>query len=142
MSYTFEQLKEDVRKEAEALKVHATKEELAKLDFDKLDPQSPSECYYGQMTGSCASSRAHTLIAKCCSVMVVNAGYEPEGVGVASIMTKKPVSKSYMRQIRDDGDNITYLKYISAMEAYIMLPEAKNANLIAFLRGETETLEL
>ena len=74
--------------------------------------------------------------------MVVNAGYEPEGIGVASIVTKKPVSKGYMRKIRDDGENITYLKYISAMEAYIMLPEAKNANLIAFLRGETETLEL
>jgi hypothetical protein len=30
----------------------------------------------------------------------------------------------------------------SAIEAYILLPEANNAGLIAFLRGETENLEL
>lgn len=32
--------------------------------------------------------------------------------------------------------------HFSAIEAYILLPEAQNANLIAFLKGETETLEL
>jgi hypothetical protein len=32
--------------------------------------------------------------------------------------------------------------HFSAIEAYIMTPEANNANLISFLRGETETLEL
>jgi hypothetical protein len=37
---------------------------------------------------------------------------------------------------------MTNLKYLSTIEAYIMLPEANNANLIAFLRGETESLEL
>lgn len=32
--------------------------------------------------------------------------------------------------------------HYSAIEAYILLPEARNANLIAFLRGETDNLEL
>jgi hypothetical protein len=32
--------------------------------------------------------------------------------------------------------------HFSAIEAYILTPQANNANLISFLRGETETLEL
>jgi hypothetical protein len=34
------------------------------------------------------------------------------------------------------------ITHFSAIEAYIMTPEAQNANLIAYLRGETNTLTL
>jgi hypothetical protein len=64
-TYTFEQLKEDVRKEAEALKIHATKEEREKLNFKDLFPESIYQCIYGQMTGSCSSIRAANLIESC-----------------------------------------------------------------------------
>lgn len=60
--YTFEQLKEDVRKEAENLRVHATKEELGKLNLKYLDPNITVRCYYGLMTGECDSPRASELI--------------------------------------------------------------------------------
>jgi len=141
-TYTFEQLKEDVRKEAEALRAHATKEEVEKLNLESFDPNLPSACIYGQMTGSCTTMRAHSLIAKCCSVMVDNEQYNPDSDDAISIVVKRPVSVNYMRKIRQDDESSTYLKYLSAIEAYILLPKAKNANLIAFLRGETETLEL
>lgn len=39
-TYTFEQLKEDVRKEAEALRVHATKEEAEKVFFEHFKKKS------------------------------------------------------------------------------------------------------
>lgn len=55
-----------VKKEAANLKKNATKEELAKLDFDRLDGDSPYSCMYGQMTGHCYSNRASELIFNCC----------------------------------------------------------------------------
>jgi hypothetical protein len=141
--YTFEQLKEDVRKEAEALKVHATKGEREKLDFKTLNAAHASLCYYGQMTGNCYSQRAAELIKKCCcrffngdvmpdleednndfeAIQSGNVGTEVEGFINARISPGR-------------------LTYYSAIEAYILLPEAQNANLIAYLRGETETLTL
>jgi hypothetical protein len=33
-------------------------------------------------------------------------------------------------------------EYYSAIEAYILLPDARNGFLIAYLRGETDNLEL
>lgn len=40
-----------------------------------------------------------------------------------------------------DSDSLTVFHF-SAIEAYIMTPEANNESLIAFLRGETDNLEL
>lgn len=142
MTYTFDDLKDDVKKEAEALRVHATSEELGRLNLVAFDPSLPGTCIYGQMTGSCTTARAHSLINKCCVSMVDNREYDPDVSGFSSIITKAPVSKGWMNKIRTENEYSTYLKYLSAIEAYILLPEAKNANLIAFLRGEIETLDL
>jgi hypothetical protein len=57
-TYTFDQLKEDVQKEAEAMRIHATKEERERLDIEGMDPNSTKRCYYGLMTGECDSERA------------------------------------------------------------------------------------
>jgi hypothetical protein len=97
-TYTFEQLKEDVRKEAEALKIHATKEERERLDVETYNPVCTDTDLYGQLTGNCYSKRARLL--------------------------KEKTSPT---------------KPKSSIEAYTSLPEANNANLISFLRGETET---
>lgn len=141
-TYTFEQLKEDVKKEAEALRVHATAEELAKLSIDELRPSNVSHCIYGQMTGNCYSFRAATLINKCCkryfrkSIMPDffkhNTSFENIQMGVNGIVVKDFVEH------RTKCDEV----HFSAIEAYILLHEAKNANLIAYLKGETNTLEL
>lgn len=120
MTYTFDQLKEDVKKEAEALRVHATREEREKLDLKAMIPTHPERCYYGLMTGECDSARASELIQKCTTVFL-NFTHQENEVEVS------------------EG----FKKYkMSPIEYYIGLPEAKNANLIAYLRGETETLDL
>lgn len=118
-TYTFEQLKEDVKKEAEALRVHATKDEREKLCLELLDPNHTDFCYYGLMTGECDSPRAIELIGKCTLKFYKQAreGFCPADKGVIA-------------------------NRWSPIELYGTLPEARNANLIAYLRGETETLEL
>lgn len=120
MSYTFEQLKEDVRKEAEALKIHATVEEREKLDISKLKPNSTSFCIYGQMTGDCDSRRASHLIKNCTKIYI-------EAGSAIDHMELNAVFADFRW---------------SPIEFYILQKEARNANLIAFLRGETETLTL
>ena len=119
--YTYEQLLDDVRKEAEALKVHATKEELGRLNIEDLDPASTIRCYYGLMTGECDSPRASELIQKCTAIYLDGPPRELDTVGITS----------------------EFHEYRwSPIEYYIGLPDAKNANLIAYLKGETETLVL
>lgn len=118
--YTFDQLKEDVRKEAEALKVHATKEELGRLDFESLDPSHADHCVYGQMCGECWSDRA---------------------IGLIHLCTEKFLTDSILR-CADEAEQYEKYHTYSPIEAYLMQPSARNANLIAYLKGESETLEL
>lgn len=51
--------------EASNIKKHATKEEIDNLDFGSLDASSTKYCIYGQMTGSCHSTRSFYLIKFC-----------------------------------------------------------------------------
>lgn len=140
-TYTFEQLKEDVKKEAEALRVHATKEELGRLDIKTLFPESVYKCIYGLMTGNCSSVRAATLIDSCACRFVKDAMLtEVANDGFARIQKRiNGVKVEGFVKERTDGP---YTRHYSAIEAYILLPEAKNANLISYLRGETDTLDL
>lgn len=119
-TYTFEQLKEDVKKEAEALRVHATKEELGRLDIKYLDGNDIKLCIYGQMTGDCDSSRASYLIQKCAPCY-----FESESEELNIILNQ----------------NFAEFRW-SPLEHYIRISKARNANLIAYLKGETDTLEL
>lgn len=141
-TYTFEQLKEDVRKEAEALRVHATKEERGRLDFKEFHQQGQRSCIYGQMTGDCFSERAAILINQCTpryfnrDVFPFMWGEKINMNRISENLNGIKVSDFVKERTRASGASF------SAIEAYILLPEANNANLIAFLRGETETLEL
>jgi hypothetical protein len=141
-TYTFDQLKEDVRKEAEALRVHATKEEREKLDISKLQPEHRDRCIYGQMTGNCDSDRSIALIRSCAHRLIQDYGLtEIKEQGFERIERKASIEPieydlEYIEEARMVGS------HYSAIEAYILLPEAKNANLIAFLKGETDNLEL
>jgi hypothetical protein len=139
-TYTFEQLKEDVRKEAEALRVHATKEEIDRLDFKQLDPEAINGCIYGSMTFSCDSARAIELITKCaCRYVADNSLNYIASEGFDRIAKHANGSTvSDLAGQRHGSD----LAHYSAIEAYILLPEARNENLIAYLKGETDNLEL
>lgn len=141
-TYTFDQLKEDVRKEAEALRVHATKEERGRLDIDDFDPQVGNGCIYGLIAGDCFSERAANLIELCTPRYFKN-DVLPDVYGGKTAMDH--ISKNVNGcQVEDFVKERTRVigTHFSAIEAYITLSEARNKNLIAYLRGETETLEL
>lgn len=144
--YTFEQLKADVLHEANNIKTHATAEEIASLDFETLDPNRVHRCIYGQMTGHCDSSRAIELIQKCTARYVVD----------NQVTAIRFVQEGFNRIINHlNGETVENLNrkrptaflsnetaHYSMIEAYILLPEAKNKSLIAYIKGETEILEL
>lgn len=119
MTYTKKQFLEDVAAEATALKEHATAEELAKLDFSNLSANDVARCVYGQMTGYCDSERASILIMQC---------------------APKLYNALYDGQTHPIKDFETF--YWSPIEKYILGDDAKNANLIAFLKGERKDLVL
>jgi hypothetical protein len=138
--YTFEQLKEDVRKEAEALKIHATKEERERLSFARFKPHQYDGCIYGQMCGYCHNLRAVDLIQKCTPRYFKDQSFtsiKHEGFGGIA----KRVNGTTVEGFIEDRHN-ERVGHFSAIEAYILLPEANNASLISYLRGETENLEL
>ena len=120
-----ETLKKLVISEATKLKFCATQTELSKLDFDNLSPESFERCIYGQMTGDCQSERASELLS-CCAV---------------------PYSSDldYLRRTsikRFNVINRRKLLVFSAIEYYITCNDAKNRELIDFLRDKTQKLEL
>lgn len=144
MTYTFEQLKEDVRKEAEALRVHATKEELGGISLEEFNPRHYDGCIYGMCTGDCHNERAIELIQQCTPRFFKEEIFEDIPVfGVDGIVKNangtivSNLLEERTKEYKGKGD-----VHYSAIEAYILLPEAQNANLIAYLRGETDNLEL
>lgn len=138
--YTFENLIDDVKKEAAALKVHATKEELGRLDFKRLYPSERGGCIYGSMAFDCDSERAVELISKCACRYIADNSFNH-----IAIEGFERISEYVNGTVVDDLSNKRHgsdIAHYSAIEAYILLPEAKNANLIAYLKSETETLDL
>ena len=142
--YTIEQFHEEVLQEAKNIKQHATPEEISRLDFETLDPTKLKSCIYGQMTGNCDSYRGIELIEKCAIRFVRDSsisyirieGFERiqehiSGATVHDLYNKRPSRF-------DRGD----VSHYSTIESYIFLPYANNAGLIAFIKGEAETVEL
>jgi hypothetical protein len=143
-TYTFEQLKEDVRKEAKALRAHATEEERGRLKMSVFNPRTGGGCIYGLLSGYCHSDRAIELIQKCCVRFFRNNDLLSISSEGFSGIKKRVVAEliESLAKHRGDGSGQIMPEYYSAIETYILLPEARNANLIAYLRCETETLEL
>lgn len=141
-TYTFEQLKADVKKEAEALRVHATSGELNEIKVNKFEPSHYNSCIYGMATGDCHSERAVELIQLCTPRYFKEEVFEDvEYLGINGII-KNVNGKKVKNFLRERTDPFFKGTHYSAIEAYILLPDAKNANLISYLRGETETLDL
>lgn len=117
-----EELKKQVIIEVSNLKKYATKEELYRLNFDKLNPIDNSNCIYGQITGDCYNSRASDLIKKCTRVYYDN---------------------MYIRSVVHSIDEVGYgERNCSPIELYITLNGAKNKTLIDFLKGEIDSLTI
>ena len=120
-----------VKKEANSLKKKATKEELQKLNFQRLRPLNGSMCIYGQMTGDCYTPRAHSLILSCTTKSYV----QPTGtLQNAELNGKMDI---YLEQ--GFGRN-----HYSPIEAFIAKPEnmsnGNNEILIDYLKGKRKTL--
>ena len=133
----------DVEHEVKTLKKLATKQELNRLDFSKLDTDHENLCIYGQITGSCASDRAEVLMNASC-IRVMNL---PDGVGDlegATFTDAKPFinGKNEGQGWEGYGFSSRSYRHLSVLEAYICLKGAKNKHIIAFLKDEVKELKL
>lgn len=131
------ELIELVRKEADALRAHATQEEKDKLNIRTLDPQNMHNCIYGQMTGSCYSRRAHTLLDVCAVKMITPKMYHlTKSYGICKI-EDKDISDSLGTD--DRGRNY------SPIETFIVIQKnitnGNNERLMDYIQGKTNELE-
>jgi hypothetical protein len=139
MSYTKKQFIEDVKKEARALREKLTVKEKQTLSVELLDPQRVDMCLYGQISGHCRNRRSVELITACCKRFMKN-----------DLLDEVKHEASYIRALNAVKRNVngrkshkpSSLSFISSIESYIILPNARNANLIAYLKGEINDLVL
>lgn len=111
----------EVKKEIDNLKLKATQEEIDMLDFSMLDSDNRFQCIYGQMTGYCESERALELTPK---------KYDDTGWGLDFSDAKK---NSVFTQTQPN---------FTPLEVYISMLNSNNADVIKYLKGEIETLNL
>lgn len=141
--YTKEQFLSDVTVEAKALRATATKEERMNLSANRVFYDSTQDCIYGQISGSCFSSRASELIQACCPRYFVNKiNADPltqVRVGGFNIIAE---SVNGDRVVGFENRRSHYYMHYSAIEIYISTKNANITSLVAFLREETEELNL
>ena len=104
--------KADVFHEINMLKTHATKDELAKLNFDTFDYNHVQKCIYGQMTGDCQSKRAKKLMnLSCIRVMDWSIGTRNKTIHQLKISSKDfTVNGKYTKQTWESGGrNFDYM---------------------------------
>jgi len=116
--------------EARLLKETATKAELDRLSINvkHLNPDSPTKCIYGQMTGDCETQRATDLIKLCCQKV-----YEVKTR--THVITKSVLNGSPKDKTRE--------QFFSPIEVYIFVAQDKLdklQNLLSYLKGKKETL--
>jgi hypothetical protein len=137
-----EQFLQDVRTEVEALKANATQEEVGKLDIETFNPMKMDKCIYGQMTGSCENERAKKLMDKACvrvtnnkdSRTFENKNFDDVSDNINGVYKRQTWVPTGWHE-RDYG-------YLSMVETYIFLSGSNPKNIMDYLKGEVETLEL
>ena len=127
--------------EANNIRRIALKRELKKLDFCSLIPDEYQSCIYGQMTGDCYSERAYELIRKSCPSVIESDTDDFKG----ELLNFNEWEKTWgIEKPNEFNDDFRYSFY-SPIEVFIARKRNKkngnNAKLIAFLRGETDTLD-
>ena len=128
--------------EATSIKKLALKRELKKLDFCNLHADDYQNCIYGQMTGDCFNERAYELIRKSCpSVIDSNSDDAFKG----ELVDLKEHAKDNGVEKISEFDNTFRTSFYSPIEVFISRKRNRkngnNAKLVAFLRGETDTLD-
>jgi hypothetical protein len=115
-SYINARLKRLVKSEANRIIKYATAEEKSRLTHIGMDGNNTEKCPYAQLTGEFHSNRANELLQKC----------------------GKPYSSMIYKYIKLDilDGNFT------AIEFYTGQPDAKNKNLVNYIKGKTTNLEL
>jgi len=129
---TEKQLLKSAIKEIEALKLNATKKELAKLNFEDFDPTNMSQCIYGQITGSCESGRAKKLIKKGCKIFI---GWH----SVTDVTQEAEINLSKTKKSRS---YLCAYFYYSSLETFTFFTKKYNRNIISYLKGNTKNLKL
>lgn len=138
---TKKQFLADVMHEINMLKLHATTIEKGKLDFYYFNPESPRNCIYGQITGDCRSSRAKQLIDTCC-IRVIDTTLRNVNKGSFDLI-KDLINGEYTGQMWDSTGSRKTWVHLSSLEGYIQLENTEvNRNIIAYIKGETDTLKL
>lgn len=129
----------DVRAEVEALKRHAFKTEIKRLNLSFFNPSSMYNCIYGQMTGSCKNNRAKKLMGLACKRVAHHGAEKYEKAKFNKV--SKYINGEYKAQmwLPNSGRNFDYL---SLLETYILLKGAKPENIIKYLKGVVDELEL
>lgn len=137
----------DVKHEVEMLKLHTTAEEKARLNINEFGAANFFRCIYGLLTGSCATIRAKELMdLACIRVMDTTSGsLDVSNKNVSEI--EKLVNGQYEGQTWGEYDDDTEIyvrkfKYLSVLEGYICTKNARVAEIISYIKGETQTLEL
>jgi hypothetical protein len=124
---TKKQFLADVRHEIEMLKTHTTDAEKSKLNIKDLVPRYRYSCIYGLISGDCNSKRAFELIDLCCIRIVNN--------NESNILRD---FNGYDKTVFQKGRR--FFDHLSILEAYMMIYEAKNENILAYIKGETSKL--
>jgi len=143
MNYTTEDFHKDVITEANRIKEFATVGEISRLDVTDLSPTDIKRCIYGQMTGSCINTRAIELIGKCTQ----NYFSIPDEIMETGEME---IELNMGKYIWDDQSLIGFqldrkrslFTTISAIEIYILMPNAKIKELVSFIKRETAEIKL
>jgi hypothetical protein len=118
--------------EVERLKKYAKAEELEKLFISKLKPKSVTECIYGLMVGNCFSRRANRLIMKCAVRSVV-----PDGIRALEVSCQ--LDTGFKTRLEHRG---IFTNYFTPLEVYIAQNGADNKQIINYLKGLQDTLNL
>jgi len=144
-----EQFLSEVKHEIEQLKIHASNREKNNLDFRAFDPVVPTQCIYGQMTGACYSKRAKELMdLSCIRLMNIRLGYltdKFDGYEDEKFLTNGKYQSNLTwrdEELDSWGRYSRKFEHLSALEGYILLSDAKNRQIISYIKGEIESLEL
>ena len=143
-----------VKAEVRAIKLHATTDEIGKL-LSEFNGENQTGCVYGQLTGSCESSRAKELMELSCQRVVATELNSKRRLRFVSSFFTNAVSRKTFTALKDfvrpagtdlkmwdEEDGYRNYDYLSALETYILMNNSNHRSIINYLRGTSDSLDL
>ena len=143
-----------VEAEVHAIKLHATTKEIGRL-LSKFNGQTQTKCVYGQLTGSCESSRAKELMELSCQRVVATELNSKRRLQFVSSFFTKAIArrnftalKDFVRpagtgmKMWDEDSGYRNYDYLSALETYILMNNSNDTSIINYLKGTSDSLDL